>query len=88
MRLAHKLVIIGGLVGVLGFFLPLFDVGYMGAEVKIQEVTGLISFVFDLVIPVPSVLWTETYERPASYRGYATPYKYGLRQQFPISQGS
>jgi hypothetical protein len=60
----------------------------MGAEVKVQEVTGLISFVFDLVIPVPSVLWTETYERPASYRGYATPYKYGLRQQFPISQGS
>jgi len=60
----------------------------MGAEMKIQEVTGLISFVFDLIIPVPAVLWTETYERPASYRGYATPYKYGLRQQFPISQGS
>ena len=60
----------------------------MGAEVKIQEVTGLISFVFDLVIPPAVVLWTETYERPASYRGYATPYKYGLRQQFPISQGS
>ncbi len=60
----------------------------MGAEVKIQEVTGLISFVFDLVIPPAEVLWTETYERPASYRGYATPYKYGLRQQFPISQGS
>ena len=37
MRLAHKLVIIGGLVGVLGFFLPLFDVGYMGAEVKISS---------------------------------------------------
>jgi len=60
----------------------------MGVEVKIQEITGCISFVFDLVIPPPSVLWTETYERPASYRGYATPYKYGLRQQFPISQGS
>ncbi|NIQ07671.1 MAG: hypothetical protein GWO20_18740, partial [Candidatus Korarchaeota archaeon] len=60
----------------------------MGAEIKIQEVTGLISFVFDLVIPPAVVLWTETYERPASYRGYATPYKYGLRQQFPISQGS
>jgi len=60
----------------------------MGVEVKIEEITGLISFVFDLVIPVPSVLWEETYERPASYRGYATPYKYGLRQQFPISQGS
>jgi len=60
----------------------------MGVEVKIQEITGCISFVFDLVIPPPSVLWTETYERQASYRGYATPYKYGLRQQFPISQGS
>jgi hypothetical protein len=60
----------------------------MGTELKITEVTGLISFVFDLVIPVPKILWRETYERPASYRGYATPYKYGLRQQFPISQGS
>jgi len=60
----------------------------LGAEFKIQEVTGCISFVFDLIIPPAVVLWTETYERPASYRGYATPYKYGLRQQFPISQGS
>jgi hypothetical protein len=62
----------------------------MGAEIKLTDkgVTGLISFVFDLVIPVPKILWRHTYERPASYRGYATPYKYGLRQQFPISQGS
>ena len=60
----------------------------MGAEVKVNEIKGLISFTFDLIIPVPEVCWTETYERPASYRGYATPYQYGLRQQFPIHQGA
>jgi hypothetical protein len=60
----------------------------MGAEIKVNAVTGLISFTFDLIIPVPEVLWTEMYERPASYRGYATPYQYGLRQQFPIHQGA
>ena len=60
----------------------------MGAELKIDEVKGLISFTFDLVIPPAEVIWSETYERPASYRGYATPYQYGLRQQFPIHQGA
>jgi hypothetical protein len=54
----------------------------------VNAITGLISFTFDLIIPVPEVCWTETYERPASYRGYATPYQYGLRQQFPIHQGA
>ena len=60
----------------------------MGAELKVNEVKGLISFTFDLVIPPAEVVWNETYERPASYRGYATPYQYGLRQQFPIHQGA
>ena len=55
---------------------------------KVNEVKGLISFTFDLVIPPAEVVWSETYERPASYRGYATPYQYGLRQQFPIHQGA
>ena len=58
------------------------------SELKVNEVKGLISFTFDLVIPPAEVVWSETYERPASYRGYATPYQYGLRQQFPIHQGA
>ncbi len=74
--------------GSIDWFMQATPFDNMGAELEILEVLGLISFTFDLIIPPAEVLWEETYERPASWRGYATPYQYGLRQQFPIHQGS
>lgn len=74
--------------GSIDWFLQATPFDNMGAELEILEVLGLISFTFDLIIPPAEILWEETYERPASWRGFATPYKYGLRQQFPIHQGS
>ena len=55
------------------------------AELKVNEVKGLISFTFDLVIP-PAELLSETYEN--SFTEDMQHMMYGLRQQFPIHQGA
>ena len=37
MRLPHKLILLGGVVGIVAFFLPLFQAGYMGAETSFSS---------------------------------------------------
>jgi hypothetical protein len=59
----------------------------VGHELPPKEMLGLMTFSFDLVIPAGEVLWTRTYTRDETWRGGATPYRYGLRQRFPKMAG-
>ncbi len=62
----------------------------MGALVPPQELLGLVSFTFDLIIPPAETLWSKTVERDeeeVAEAGYAYPYTYGMRQRFPKPKG-
>jgi len=51
-----------------------------------KKLLGLVTFTFDLIIPVGQVLWTETrYRTPTDVAAacLAKPYRYHMRQQFP-----
>ncbi|MGD9695931.1 MAG: acetoacetate decarboxylase family protein [Thermoleophilia bacterium] len=56
-------------------------------ELPVQELIGLTTFSFDLIIPAGEVLHTESYERDATWAGAAKPYRYGLRHRFPKPVG-
>ena len=47
----------------------------LGHELPPKELTGLMTFSFDLIIPAGEVLWTETYTRDATWAGAAKPYR-------------
>lgn len=65
---------------------------FLGGQIPIKEVIGIISFTFNLIIPGADIIWSKTVERGADFNWdsimYATPFKYTMRQRFMLPQYS
>jgi hypothetical protein len=62
----------------------------LGAMMPVQELIGLMTFSFDLIIPGAQTIWTQTIERSDEDLMdllFATPYQYTMRHRFPKPPG-